>query len=240
MVVEHLSAITKSKLRSKQGFSKAEEESDPIWLLAQLEDIMVRFEEVKPKVLAIDDQMQRIMNLKQGDATNEDFVKLLIKELKVYEKHGGDFLWGEAQKIRMEKDLADVMEKYKAEYKDDMPDEQQKEQSRIIRKKLREEIMAIAILKRADKRRFGNLLIHMKNNYLMGNDLYPSSVADVLRVLDHFVNGVTVFPTISRRIDYRTVSLRYKYCPSCSRCIESTTREVSELLRYMRTKNLRK
>jgi hypothetical protein len=187
LVTSSLSPIAKSKLRGKQGFKKAEEDTDPIWLLTQLEDIMVRFEEVKPKLLAVDDQMQRIMNMRQGtDSTNEEFVKLLIKELKVYEKHGGDFLWGEKQ----ESDLDEVLKRKMADHKTvsgtDMTDEEQKEQVRLIKKELREEIVATAILKRADKKRYGNLLIHMKNNYLMGNNLYPNTVADVLRILDNY------------------------------------------------------
>ena len=52
---------------------------------------------MKPHTLAIDDQMERIMKLKQGKYTNEDFLKQLQKELKVYKKHGGDFLWGCSQ-----------------------------------------------------------------------------------------------------------------------------------------------
>jgi hypothetical protein len=147
---------------------------------------MVRFEEVKPKVLAVDDQMQHIMNMRQGDATNEEFVKLLMKEMKVYEKHGGDFLWGEKQKNDLEKGLVEAKTQYQQRHSVDMPEEESKEQVRLIKKKLREEIMATAILKRADKKRYGNLLIHIKNNYLMGNNLYPTTVADVLRVLDNY------------------------------------------------------
>jgi hypothetical protein len=97
LIIESLSPTVKSKLRSKKGFSKAkEQDNDPIWLLTQLEDIMVRFEKVNPKLLTVDNQrMLRIRNLtKQGEATNEDFVKMVVKELKMYEKHGGDFLWG--------------------------------------------------------------------------------------------------------------------------------------------------
>lgn len=186
LIIENLSSLTKSKIRSKKGFKKAEEDTDPIWLLTQLEDIMVRFEEVKPKTIAIDEQMHRIMTLKQADATNEDFVKLVIKELKVYEKHGGDFLWGEDQKKRLAKDLEEAMRAYKEENKVEMPSDQQAEQTRVIKKQLKEEIMATAILRRVDKRRYGNLLINMKNNYLMGNNLYPNSVADVLRILDNY------------------------------------------------------
>ena len=57
---------------------------------------MNNFEEVTPKTLAIDDQMERIMKLKQGESTNEDLLKQVKKELKVYEKHGGDIMWGDA------------------------------------------------------------------------------------------------------------------------------------------------
>ena len=89
--------IIKSKLKSKTGYSKADEVNDSVWLLETLEDIMINFEEVKPKPLAIDDQMERIMKIKQGEFTNEDFLKQVQKYLKVYEKHGGDFLWRDAK-----------------------------------------------------------------------------------------------------------------------------------------------
>ena len=56
---------------------------------------MVNFEKVKPNELAIDDQMERIINLKQSESTkNDDFINLVQKEVKVLEKHGGKFLWG--------------------------------------------------------------------------------------------------------------------------------------------------
>jgi hypothetical protein len=144
--------MAKSKLRSKKGFSKAEEDSDPIWLLTQLEDIMVRFEEVKPKLFAIDDQMHCIMNLHQGDSTNKDFVNLVTKELKVYEKHGGDFLWGEKQKNDMTSKIDEKKKAYKEKHKEDISDKELREQTRVLKKQLREEIMATAILKRADKK----------------------------------------------------------------------------------------
>eukprot|EP00557_Chaetoceros_sp_GSL56_P004583 CAMPEP_0176503500 /NCGR_PEP_ID=MMETSP0200_2-20121128/15397_1 /TAXON_ID=947934 /ORGANISM="Chaetoceros sp., Strain GSL56" /LENGTH=435 /DNA_ID=CAMNT_0017902797 /DNA_START=426 /DNA_END=1731 /DNA_ORIENTATION=- len=186
LVIESLSPMIKSKLKGKQGFSKAEEDTNPTWLLTQLEDIMVRFEEIKPKLMAIDDQMHRIMNLRQGDSTNEEFVKLVAKELKVYEKHGGEFLWGMKQRKDVETRLKDALEKYLDLNGVIMPDDMINEQTRIIKKQLREEIAATAIIKRADKKRYGNLQIQMKNSYLMGNDMYPTSVADVLRILDNY------------------------------------------------------
>ena len=91
LIMNNISKIMKSKLKSKKGYEVADASNDPLWLFETLEDIMLNFEEVKPKVLAIDDQMERIMNLKQKDSSNEDFVKTVAKELKVYEKYDGDF-----------------------------------------------------------------------------------------------------------------------------------------------------
>ena len=97
MLMDGVSKIIKSKLKIKTGYSKADEANDYVWLLQMLEDIMINFEEVKPKTLAINDQIERIVKLKQGESTNKDFLKQVQKELKVYEKHGGDFLWVDAQ-----------------------------------------------------------------------------------------------------------------------------------------------
>ena len=94
---DNLSKLMKSKVKSKKGYAKEEEDKDTIWLLKFLEGVSLNFEEDKPKLLAVDDQMESIMKIKQGDTTNEDFVKLITKELKVNEKHGGDFLWGKTQ-----------------------------------------------------------------------------------------------------------------------------------------------
>ena len=97
LINDGLSKIMKAKVRGKQGFNKAQEEKDALWMLKTIEDITLNFEETKPKLLAIDDQMERIMKIKQGDTTNEDYIKMMSRELKVYEKHGGDFLWGKTQ-----------------------------------------------------------------------------------------------------------------------------------------------
>ena len=44
-------------------------------------------------MVTIDDKMEEILNMKQNNTSNEDFVRIMTKEIKVYEKYGGDFLW---------------------------------------------------------------------------------------------------------------------------------------------------
>lgn len=50
LVLEAVSKIITAKLRNKVGREKADEENDILWLLGNLEDIMVNFEEVKPRL----------------------------------------------------------------------------------------------------------------------------------------------------------------------------------------------
>ena len=194
LLMGQVSKIVRAKVKSKKGYTLADESNNAIWLLGVLEDIMINFEESKPKLLAIDDQMERIMKLKQGDATNEDFIKLVSKELKIYEKHGGDFLWGTTQ---IEK-LSSIHEKEKKEFVKEngreMSEDEAKDAKRVARKKLKEEILAIAVLKRADKKRYGNLLIHLSNSYLLGNDDYPTTVGKVLEVLNNYEKEWTGAP----------------------------------------------
>ena len=82
----------RAKVKSKQGYTNAEKRKDIVWLLKAIEDIILSFEETKSKLLAINDEMEIIMKLKQGNTINEDFIKTVSTELKKYEKHGSYFL----------------------------------------------------------------------------------------------------------------------------------------------------
>ena len=61
-----------------------------------------------------------------------------------------------------------------------------KESEEVEKRKLKEHIMVIWVLKRADKRRFGNLQIGLKNKYLLGIDKYPTTIGDLLKILNHY------------------------------------------------------
>ena len=111
LIMDAVSKIVKSKLSGKAGYTTADEEKDALWLLETLGDIVVNFKEVQPKILAIDDQMGRVMWLTQGESTtNEDFPKTVMKELKVYKKHHGcNFLWGKVQYDTIGEKIKNVM-----------------------------------------------------------------------------------------------------------------------------------
>ena len=54
-----------------------------------------------------------------------------------------------------------------------MPEDKVKEQKAIAKKDLKEGIVAMAVLKRADKGRYGNLQISMKTLYFPGKKKLP-------------------------------------------------------------------
>ena len=88
----------------------------------------------------------------------------------MYQKHGGDFLCGYAQ----DKELALRIQNAKFTYgvanisgdgtRTTMSEDDVKGKKSISKKDLKEEIAAMAILKRADKRRYGNIQISRNNH----------------------------------------------------------------------------
>ena len=90
----------KLRFKVKQDIQTLENK-DSICFLKVLDDIILKFEETKSILLAIDDQMEAIMKVQLGSQSNKDFVKIVTKELKIYEKYGGSFLWGNNQKKEM-------------------------------------------------------------------------------------------------------------------------------------------
>ena len=127
------------------------------------------------------------MKLKQGsETTNEDFIKTVMKEIKVYKKYGGNFLWGLSKKEQLVKRITVEKEKYRRINGEDMGTPTEKELEEVEKIKLKERIIVMAVLKRTNKKRFRNLQIDLKNKYLLGIDKYPTSIGGLLKVLNHY------------------------------------------------------
>ena len=94
LILGNLSKMTKSKVNSTQGHTKAERGSDLKWLLDTLDDIMIGFEKIKSPFLAREDQLEKIMRIKQKEGeSNKDFINSFQREVKVYKKHSGNGFW---------------------------------------------------------------------------------------------------------------------------------------------------
>ena len=189
LITSNFSKMTKSKVQSKMGYTKANKANDAIWLLETVEDIMINFEETKPTTQSLDDQMERIMLLRQGEESNADFIRLVTKELKVYEKHGGDFLWGQPMNDELDFKLKAAKDLFKAENNGtEMSEDDSREKKSLIKRGMKEYIIAMAVLKRADPNRYGALQQGLKNDFLLGNDQYPEMIPEMLKLLDNYKN----------------------------------------------------
>ena len=210
LIKEATSKIMKAKIRSKAGYAHADTSRDLVWLLKTIEDIVLNFEETKPKLLAVDNQMERIMSIKQGDSTNEDYIKTMSKEIKVYEKHRGDFLWGRHQELQHKEVLAKAIIVHKLDNKADMTANEKTEASTCIKALLKQEIISMALIKRANQARFSNLQKELKNSYLLGNHRYPATIPNVLKVLNNYeaTSSPTEQPVQSPRNDRRASFLQ--------------------------------
>ena len=174
-IMNNVSKITKGKLKSNVCFSKKETEGDLIWLLEALDDIVVKFKTVKPRFLSLDDQLERIMTMRQSERmNNHDFLNLMKKEVDIYEKHGGRFLWADKE---VETRLKEFV-KLKADNKQKVIASEKESEKERIQTEIKEKILAMVIIKRSCQKRFKELIVHCKNEFLFGNDIYPTTTAD--------------------------------------------------------------
>lgn len=153
LIFAKISKINRSKVMAKEGYADKNRNMDLLWLLGCLEDIMTKFEKIKPPELAMEDQMIRMAGLKQkDDESNEDFVKLITKEIKLYEKHGGQYLWCDKHDEELKKKVKEANESWKSKYsKVDVTPEIEKEHIRIAKKTIKDGIAAVAIFRRLNK-----------------------------------------------------------------------------------------
>ena len=92
----------------------------------------------------MDDQLEPIIKVHQGTLSNEDFINVLQKEIKVYEKHGGKFLWGTTQDELRDKRYDEIKKKHYDNTGVAYTADEEKEQRKLITKAIQEEIIAMA------------------------------------------------------------------------------------------------
>ena len=167
LVVMNLSKFIKGKVEAKPDYTKASLKYDLLWLLDVVEDIMIKFEDVKSRHLSLDTQHVRIANYKQNNMTNSDFIKSFMKEVKIYERRGFPYLWAqEDERILLERVSNRKLEYAKIEGTE-MPASDVATYRKLQKKLLHDKMLAMALLKRVDKRRFSKLQMRLNNDFLL-------------------------------------------------------------------------
>ncbi|CAJ1945786.1 unnamed protein product [Cylindrotheca closterium] len=94
-VMQHMTSILRNKVKASKGHGEASSQSDLLWLLNTIGNIMSGYYVgVTPKDMALDSSLKKILTRKQkATETNEAYAKWMLKAIKTFERRGGAFLW---------------------------------------------------------------------------------------------------------------------------------------------------
>ena len=127
LIMDNISKIVTQIVKATKGYHEADDKKDAIWILQTLEDIITNFKEDRKKEIALDEQMAKIMSLKQKEEeTNEDFVKSFWREVKIYVRHGGFFMWAKHHKKRLDEEVEKEKQSFFSTTKTTLTDEDKK------------------------------------------------------------------------------------------------------------------
>ena len=146
----------KSKVKTHKGYKEKTVETGCHWLLQQIKSVTMQYDNSKHGRLSLQEALERYYSCKQAPGqTVEDYVYALTSWAETIESHGGQI---------------DLQLKEVPENDSDgnpIPLETRKYTGR-------EASLATAIIRGADKSKFGSLITSLANAYALGRDEYPS------------------------------------------------------------------
>ncbi len=88
-------------------------------------------------------------------------------------------MWGPSQEKLLAEDLGKIKAAYAIENGTTMTQATETSSHEEVRRSIKEEITVMVILKRTDKRRYGNLVNELNNAYLVGRNEFPTTIPDL-------------------------------------------------------------
>lgn len=109
---------------------------------------------------------------------NSEFLKTFLSLIKVYDQYGGIFRYNEAFANELEKEVQERMQAKTGTDKKDM--------RKAIKVELREKVITTALVKRADRKRYKELITSIGHDYALGTNMYPDTINKALTALNAF------------------------------------------------------
>jgi hypothetical protein len=168
------SPMMQSKLESLDDFEARSEECDCIWLQKEIQGITHRFEGTRNVFISLDDAWCGYYNCQQGHHQSlHDYLKDFQGLVQVLE-HYGAALGANGP----------YQDSLKAMVMKDAPAGLTTEAYHVKAvAAAKKKSMAISFLKRADRKRYGNLWIELENNFTRSLDHYPSDLTGAYGLL---------------------------------------------------------
>ena len=155
------SEAMKAKLQGLEKYETSRLACDCAWLLTQIKGIRHKFEEKRYGYASLNDAYTNFyLHRQQPDEPLSDYLHQFKENIDVLEHYGGS--------VGVDKGSQDLIVKYL--------DPDVITTSETKKRMSRDRALAIQFLKGADKKRFGNLLIELENQFTRGTDQYPVDV----------------------------------------------------------------
>ena len=158
----------KAKLESSNEYDARHRANDCHWLLKSILSITLQFDQRRYGHIAIMDAHQKFLTCRQSNTqTVEDYRRQLTLWSDTIEHHGGSFVTNSA--------LANTSDSTG-----------RTRTAAELEEAGRQETLAMALLRGADRTRYGTLLDHLANQFASGRDEYPKDLTAAYSLLVHY------------------------------------------------------
>ena len=155
----------RDKLKSIAEYKEKDNEADCEWLLVNIKGVMLRFEGQRDIFLSIDDAEQNLVSFRQNDLSLPEYKAQYENLLQVLEYYAGGT-------IAIYPSLVQAIPGKAADAK----------KMEVARNRR----IAMAFLKRADRRRFGTLWNDLENQNSRNNNQYPADLTAAYSLLVNY------------------------------------------------------
>jgi hypothetical protein len=169
----------KSKLETVSTFQNISDTQDALGLLKEIKGFTYKFENEKYPAQSLVEATDKLHRLFQGkEMTNSQFLEKFKSMVAVIEHYGGSV--GMHPKIEQH-EIASITKTpwdSSTTYADDI----------ILAAEIaaKERVLACMFLNRADKTRYGDMVIELHNDYVKGKDSYPSTMRAAFTMLTNW------------------------------------------------------
>ena len=174
VILGQCSKAVKDKLECRDDWTTMEAQLDPIMLLKAIKEITQNYEDSKYPIATIHKALISLLGIKQDEKeTSGTYAKRFRVALEIQEAQAG--------KMQLEK------------YAQSMPEYDEQNATKIERCKERawDRLVAYTFIYGLDRKRYGNLVTDLANNYALGDDKYPRSLSGATETVNNYTKNRT-------------------------------------------------
>jgi hypothetical protein len=164
-----------NKVRAVKDFRDIENKGDVTRLLLEIRGVSHQLEANMSVYNSLDEAKKKFYAYKQGDDnSNAKHLQNFKSIVDVIEHFGGDIFQDKALK-----------EHERSKYGEPIDEQDIEEHERFLEKTVRNKMMAVAFIKRANTKRYENLMMQIWDQFAFGQDVYPKNLTAAYELLEN-------------------------------------------------------